>query len=220
MTRLLLICLLCFPAIPQDVRGTLERAVTDFKAGRIDASVHGFDQVVKLQPQAAPHLWQRGIAQYYAGHYKECRAQFESHRAVNPADVENAAWHFLCVARQSSAAEAKKGLLPVGDDSRTPMREIYAMFRGELSPDAVEKAAGSDATALFYAHLYIGLYNEALGRPEQSMKQIRLAAQPKYAERGGYMHDVALVHLRVRAQPPAQRHSGQAAHRLSANPHE
>ena len=198
MTRLLLASVLCLPGTAQDVRAMLERAVVDFKAARIDASVRGFDDAVKLQPEAAPHLWQRGIAQYYAGQYKACRAQFESHRTVNAADVENSAWHFLCVARQSSAEKAKKDLLPVGPDSRPPMREIYAMFRGDLSPDAVLKAAGSDWTAVFYAHLYIGLYEEALGRHDESLKHISLAAQQQYAEHGGYMHDVALVHLAMR----------------------
>ena len=90
-----------------DARDTFNRAVSDFKAGRIAESAAGFDRVAKLAPGSAPQLWQRGIALYYAGRYKECREQFESHRTVNPDDVENAAWHFLCVARAESPAKAK-----------------------------------------------------------------------------------------------------------------
>ncbi len=74
----------------------------------------GFDRVVALQPEVAPQLWQRGIALYYAGRFDAGRLQFESHRTVNPADVENAAWHFLCVAKAESAAAAKDRMLPVG----------------------------------------------------------------------------------------------------------
>jgi hypothetical protein len=37
--------------------------------------------------------WQRGIALYYAGRYKDCRLQFESHRTVNPNDVETVREH-------------------------------------------------------------------------------------------------------------------------------
>src|SRR5262245_44962357 len=81
---------------PQEV---LERAVADFERGRVTESATGFDNLVKLRPDVTPQLWQRGIALYYAGRYKDCRAQFESHRTVNPNDVENAVWHFLCVAR-------------------------------------------------------------------------------------------------------------------------
>ena len=62
---------------------------------------------------------------------------------MNPADVENAAWHFLCVARQEGAEKARAALLPVGADPRVPMREVYEMFRGRLEPSAVIAAAGS-----------------------------------------------------------------------------
>ena len=66
--------------------------------------------MAKAVPDEAPYLWQRGIALYYAGRYDDCRRQFESHRSVNPDDVENAAWHFLCVARAESPAKARAAL--------------------------------------------------------------------------------------------------------------
>jgi lipoprotein NlpI len=178
----------------RDVRAVFEDAVADFRAARVEQSARGFDEVAQLAPGAAPELWQRGIALYYAGRYKECRAQFESHRTVNPNDVENAAWHFLCVARASSPAEARRALLPVGPDERVPMRQIYSMFRGEATPDAVTEAAGNDAEAQFYAHLYVGLYLESLGRHPDALPHLRLAAQDRYAA-GGYMHTVARVHV-------------------------
>ncbi len=211
MKRLLLALLVCLPVAAQP----LDRATKDFKVGRIAESVQGFDEVAKLQPHVAPQLWQRGIALYYAGRYKDCRTQFESHRTVNPADVENSAWHFLCVARETSAAKARQSLLPVGVDGRAPMRQIYSMFAGELSQEAVVKAAGSDASALFYAYLYTGLYNEALGKHDKALKQIRLAAQAKYAQHGGYMHDVALVHL---AQREAEVWTFDKLERLGSHP--
>src|SRR5579885_1676075 len=88
-------------------RAVMDRAIADFEAGRIAASAAGFDKVARLAPDYAPQLWQRGIALYYAGRYRDCRAQFESHRTVNPNDVENAAWHFLCVARAESPEKAR-----------------------------------------------------------------------------------------------------------------
>jgi lipoprotein NlpI len=172
----------------------LDRAVTEFSKGRITESVAAFDDLARAAPAEAPYLWQRGIALYYAGRYNDCRAQFESHRTVNPDDVENAAWHFLCVARGESAKAARTALLPVGPDSRVPMREIYEMFRGATTPEAVQKAAGERPQARFYAHLYVGLYAEAIGDSARAREQIRLAAQPQFASAGGYMHMVAVVH--------------------------
>ena len=172
-----------------------ERAMAHFQGGRIAESVTEFDTVARLVPDEAPYLWQRGIALYYAGRYRDCRAQFESHRTVNPNDVENAAWHFLCVARAESAEKARAAMLPVGPDARVPMREVYRMFQGALSPDSVLAVAGTDVESEFYAHLYVGLYFDALGRKADALAHIRAAAADRYATAGGYMHVVARVHL-------------------------
>ena len=192
------LCVFAFAAFGQNAgespREIFDRAVADFHSGRIKQSVEGFDRVAKLAPGSAPQFWQRGIALYYAGRYKDCRAQFESHRTVNPDDVENAAWHFLCVARAESAAKAKAALLPVGPDGRAPMREIYQMFSGNLMPEQVMRAAGDGASPQFYAHLYIGLYYEALGDGTRALEQITAAAAEHFAAAGGYMHSVARVH--------------------------
>jgi lipoprotein NlpI len=174
-------------------RAVLERAIDHFEKRRIPESVAAFDEVVRMVPDQAPFLWQRGIALYYAKRYDDCRAQFESHRGVNPNDVENAAWHFLCVARAESPERARAAILPVGPDPRRPMREIYDLFRGATSINAVMAAAGGRLDAQFYAHLYIGLYSEATGDQARAREHITAAARPQYAS-GGYMHMVARVH--------------------------
>ena len=179
---------------PQEV---FERAVSDFERGRVVESAAGFDNLIKLVPSSAPQLWQRGIALYYAGRYKDCRAQFESHRTVNPNDVENAVWHFLCVAREESPEKAKSALLPVGPDSRVPMRQIYDMFRGVRRPEEVLTAGGQQLSGQFYAQLYVGLYFEAQGNKPKALEHITAAAADRFAPAGGYMHTVAKVHLGI-----------------------
>jgi lipoprotein NlpI len=187
----------CGVLAAQNPQALLNRAVDEFVQGNFAASGATFDELAKLVPDRAPHLWQRGIALYYAGRYTDCRRQFESHRTVNPDDVENAAWHFLCVAREQAPDKARAALLPVGPDSRQPMREVYQMFQGTLTADDVLKAAGNGPAGQFYAHLYIGLYSEALGRKDLALKHIKEAASDRYAPAGGYMHMVAGVHLKV-----------------------
>jgi lipoprotein NlpI len=184
----------------QNPQALLDRAVSEFEAGRFAESAALFDRVVAEVPDRAPYLWQRGIALYYAGRYTDCRRQFESHRTVNPDDVENAAWHFLCVARAESAAAARAALLPVGPDSRVPMREVYDMFRGRLSEAQVLAAAGSEASAQFYAELYVGLFLEATGSQDRALAHLKTAASEQFARAGGYMHMVARVHVRARSR--------------------
>ena len=185
-----------------DPRETFDRAVSDFRNGQLEDSAAGFDRVAALLPNSAPQLWQRGIALYYVGRYQDCRQQFESHRIVNPNDVENAAWHFICVARGESPQAAQAALLPVGRDRRPPMQEIYKMFQGALDADTVLAAAGNRASAQFYAHLYVGLYNEALGRHAKAYEHIAAAAEQRYEAVAGYMHMVARVHLNHLAKQP------------------
>lgn len=194
MTTITLLLLVAF----QDVRVIMTRASDDFRAGRVTDALRGFDRVAALSPADAPYLWQRGIAQYYAGQFRECRDMFVSHRTVNPDDVENAVWHFLCVARAESPDAARKQMLPVGPDARVPMREVYQMFQGRMSEAQVMRAAGNDPTAQFFARLYVGLYLEATGQAARGRAQIEIAAEDRFARVGGYMHDVARVHLMPR----------------------
>jgi lipoprotein NlpI len=184
-----------FAVDAQSPQALLNRGVAEFEQGRFAASAAVFDELAKMIPDQAPHLWQRGIALYYAVRYTDCRRQFESHRTVNPDDVENAAWHFLCVAKEKGAEAARAALLPVGPDSRRPMREVYQMFRGVLTPDDVLKAAGTDPEGRFYGNLYVGLYYDALGRKDSAAAHIRAAAADQFEGVGGYMHMVARVHL-------------------------
>jgi lipoprotein NlpI len=177
---------------PQEV---FERAVRDFEQARVTEAAIGFDTLAKLVPNQAPELWQRGIALYYAGRYKDCREQFESHRTVNPNDVENAVWHFLCVAREESPQRARAAILPVGPDDRVPMLEIYEMFQGKRRPENVLPTGETRPSAQFYAELYLGLYFEAIGNKPLALQHITAAAVDRFASAGGYMHKVAKVHL-------------------------
>jgi lipoprotein NlpI len=182
---------------PPDIRAQeiMNHAVFLFSTGRAADSAAEFDGLLRIAPDRVAHLWQRGIALYYAGRYGDCRAQFELHRTVNPDDVENAAWHFLCVARAESPERARAAILPVGPDPRAPMPDIYQMFRGARTPEQVLGAAGTRTQPRFYALLYAGLYAEAIGNEAKALEYLRAAAHPQFADAGGYMHMVARVHV-------------------------
>ncbi len=191
---------------PKAVEVYNRRGGEHFKLGHIEASIADFDRAIELNPGQEPYHWQRGISYYYAGLYREGRAQFQSHQQVNANDVENAVWHFLCGARLEGVRKARQSLLNIEGDRRVPMIEIYRLFKGEGTIDDVMRAAragDSDPEArnrqLFYAHLYLGLYHEALGDETEARRNLFLAAD-RYPV-NHYMGDVARVHAdRLRQQ--------------------
>jgi tetratricopeptide (TPR) repeat protein len=174
--------------------------------GDIEKAIEQYDAAAKSRPSMDPYLWQRGIAYYYAGRFEEGVAQFERHKNVNPHDVENAAWHFLCKARATSVAEARRMFIPVQGDPRLPMKEVHQLFAGTLGPAAVISAAAGQPRPLSFAHQYVGLYYESLGRPDAAQHHMALATETYTTP--SYMGKIAQLHLRrMKAQRDASNRS-------------
>lgn len=196
--------ILCLSAVAQETsnsRQLFNEGVSAFYDAKPKESVAAFDRLIALEPGAKPQLWQRGLSLYYTGDYKAGREQFEVHQTVNPADVENAAWHFICVARAENVEAARKALIPIEGDSRIPMKEVHDLFAGKGSEEAVLKAAETGEGETLrnhrcYAHLYLGLYFEALG-DEAKAKGHMLKAAGDYSM-DHYMGKCAQVHVKVR----------------------
>lgn len=184
---------------PRSIAAWQARGVEYFRLGEFQKSIADFDKFIELRPEQEPYHWQRGIAYYYAGQYGKGRRQFEIHQTVNPNDVENAVWHFLCVAREKDLEEARQKLISISGDTRVPMKEVHALFAGKATIPEVIKAAEetSQKDPLFYAHLYLGLFEEARGNQKESLIHMRKAVED-YGQ-NHYMGDVARVHLKARA---------------------
>jgi lipoprotein NlpI len=175
------------------------RGSEHFKLGHIKESLADFDHFLELKPAAYPGHWRRGITLYYAGKYEEGRKQFAAYEKEDTNDVENSVWHYLCAARVDGIAKARTGMLKIGRDRRVPMMEVYDLFLGKLKPgdvlaaaEKVEAPPAARKQALFYAHLYLGLYYDATGDKAKALEHMKLAAG-KYNV-GQYMADVARVH--------------------------
>lgn len=185
---------------PPDMRAQqlFDRAIADFMKGNVRVSVDEFDRIAEMMPDAVPQLWQRGIAQYYDGRYKECARQFAAHQKVNPSDVENVAWHFVCVARGESLSKARASVLSIVPHTRVPMPQLYDLLRGLTTPQRYLEDALAVGTpeAEFDGHYYLGLYFEALGDTERTRIHISAAAADRFAPLAGFMHAAARVHLR------------------------
>lgn len=170
------------------------------KLGKFTEAIADFDKFLATNAKFEPEHWRRGIAYYYAGKHKEGVKQFETHKTVNPQDVENAVWHYLCNVKVVGKEKAAKELIDVTKDPRVPMAEIQKLYAGKLKPEDVTAAAEkTDAKteagkeARFYGHLYVALWYEAEGDGKKVIEHLTPAVE-KY-EISHYMWDVAKVHL-------------------------
>ncbi len=98
--------------------------------------------------------------------------------------------------------KARASLIPIEGDARVPMKEVHALFGGKAKPEDVLTAAlaGNPPQArldhqLFYAHLYLGLYFEAIGDKKLAGEHIFQAAE--LSKENDYMGDVARVHAQL-----------------------
>ena len=188
-----------------------QRGEERFRSGDIAGSVADFEYVVEQEPQRKPYHWQLGISYYYAGKYTEGRELFELHQLVNSNDVENAVWHFICKARADGLEADRAKLIPIKGDGRVPMMDVHALFAGKLELAAFskqlphfEKTQTPRSPSLMFAHLYLGLYYEALGDDKNAKEHILAACKaykalqkraPGYTH---YMGDTAVTHALVR----------------------
>lgn len=171
------------------------------RAGRTSDAIEQFEKYLSLRPEARPYLWQYGIALYFERRFQDGRQLFEEHRRVNPNDVENAAWHFLCIAKDAGIDEARKAVLPAPGDPRPPMAEILANLRGGSSKAIEEAIAEVPAgprrdSAELYGYLYLALIADAEGNQASARTWIRKAESTPLTH---YMADIARVyadHLR------------------------
>ena len=184
---------------PDSVEGLSLLGTVEFMRGDMKAALEAWDRQVKIhKPSFAPH-WQRGIALYYAGRYREGREQFEAYQAVDGNDVENSVWKLMCEAREEGRglARGRKAMLPIGLDRRVPMMEVLQLFSGKST---IEKVKDQTAKApqnqgdkpKFYEALYLGLYEDLQGHGEAAMGHFSHSLELEPAS--VYMREVGRVH--------------------------
>jgi lipoprotein NlpI len=189
---------------PKDATAYARRGEEHFMRGEFKQSLADFDEQIHLAPDSAPGHWQRGISCYYVGEYAEGAKQFAAyHSKVDDNDVENSIWRCMCMTRASGLKKARADILVVKRDRRVAMMEAYQMFAGKIEPEAVLKAAETDASPeqlnqqQFYANLYVGLFYDITGHPDLARSHLRVAESHRIDH---YMWEVARVHAGLLGQ--------------------
>ncbi len=171
-----------------------------FANGEAAKAVAAFDRVIAVRPGLKPRLWQRGLALFYADRYEDVIDQLESHQTFNTQDVENSVWHLLCKAKLSSLEEARKDMIEITHDSRMAMPEIYELFAGRGTVEQVMKIAdaSADASTIYHALLYVGLFHEMVGDRKKSQAAIEAAIRKNPFGPTVFMGNVSHMHAKAR----------------------
>lgn len=197
------------------------RGCENFFAGNFRASVNDFDKLIELDPSRRQSLWERGVSQYFAGDYSDGAQQFVDYQSYHDQDVENSAFRYLCVVKAEGPKKAQETLLPIENDTRPGLMEVFQLYQGKATPQEVlDQMAKSELTGeaaagyRFYTLLYVGLYHDAHGNDALAAKYLKQAADPKLLEAGPrrisrYMWDTArlahqVVVSRLKEDKPAE----------------
>ncbi|CAH2054978.1 unnamed protein product [Thlaspi arvense] len=185
---------------PREAIAAVRSGMQLFKKGDVSGSVTEFDRAIVLDPRQKAYLWQRGLSLYYLDRFEAGAEQFRLDVAQNPNDTEESIWCFLCEARLHGIDVARKQFLEVGRDSRPVMREAYNLFKNGGDPEKlVNDFSSGQASEIFYASLYAGLYYEAEGKSENAKFHITAACESPYGQRSDdYMASLAKVHCLCR----------------------
>lgn len=188
MTRLLIPAFAVFavPALAAppkpDLRDLRMAGRELFKQGKFAEAIAEFDKLAAAEPRAEAGLWERGLAYYYAGRFKDAVKQFTGYDTVDKLDIENGLWHYLSAAKIEGLEAARKSMLGYQQRKRPPFPALLELYSGKGTEDAVLKQAEegvTDAGELrmnrFFAHLYLGKHHEANGRLREALAHFEKA---------------------------------------------
>lgn len=179
-------------------RGDLRIFRGNFSGGLAD-----YSEMIAIDPaQDTPH-WRRGIAFYFNRRFKEGASQFERYHAFDARDRENGLWKFLCDVESKDLEYARNNMLPYKQFDRHPFPDLYALYGGDLTLDAYDRAvrphAESSRIVKFFHLYYRGLHlvhTEKRAGLADIREAVSLFAADEVSESGpGYMWHCARLHV-------------------------
>jgi len=176
--------------------------------GRFKQSVADYEKMITLKPKIEVQHWRLGLAYFYVGKYKQSARLFQLYDRFDHVDRESGIWYFLAQAKVVGIKKARTTMIRYEKTDREPFPSLYKMFQGTMKPDAVlreikqaDLKPPQRSARLFYAHLYIGLYDVILNKPQSALKHLRIATASEWAQQrqGGpiYMWQVARLHYNL-----------------------
>jgi len=184
-----------FPQPAAGQSGTIDlwsaRGDADMFLGNFAAAETAYRKMVELDPELDASHWRLGIACFFADHAKAGADQFEKYHSFDSVDRENGIWRYFCHHRADGREKARQQLLRYEKDDRPPFREVYQLFQGSLTAEAVIAAAQAGAESSrpqrqFYSYLYVGLNAALEGDRKLAETALSKAVLNDWGRRAGY----------------------------------
>jgi lipoprotein NlpI len=165
-----------------------DRAEVLFRLGRFKESVVDYNKAAVFgRPHDEDSCWERGLAQYYAGDFRDGMEQFARYHHLGPSDIENGLWWFLCKAEDEGIAKARAEMLAYPGKVRgQPFPALLALYLDEGSAESVLEEATRGTMSerqrtynLFNAHYYLAKYYEIVGQKDEALRHVREALAHK-----------------------------------------
>lgn len=188
---------------PDSVQLYSERGDSHLFLGHFKEAVADFEKMIALDPGKDASHWRLGIAYYFSAEFAKSARQFAKYHAYDGRDRENGIWKFLAQAKIDGIEKALREMLPYARFDREPFPILYEMFAGnktgeEVLADTERKGLKGNTLVQFFAHYYVGLNEELLGRRESAQthlrEAVRLFSEPDISGGPGYMWQVARLH--------------------------
>jgi len=184
-----------------------ERAEVFFRLSRFEESIRDYDAAVQFGwPHDDNSCWERGLAQYYAGKYREGAEQFARYHRVGALDIENGLWRLLCLAEGEGIPKARETMFDYPRKVREPFPALLNLYLDQGTAAAViEEATTGDMsdqerlTRLFNAHYYLGKYYELVGQRELALENVREALKHRIPH---FMYACAEIDAKRLETPP------------------
>ncbi|MDB6155438.1 MAG: nlpI 2 [Chthoniobacteraceae bacterium] len=197
---------------PDSVPLLSHRGDCNLFTGHFAEAVVDFEKMIALDPsQDAPH-WRLGIAYYFAGNFEKSAKQFEKYHLYDGHDRENGIWKFLADARREGIEKARTRMLAYDAFDREPFPSLYEMLAGrksgaEVLAEIEKKGLAGNPNVEFFAHYYIGLNEELLGRRDEAKEHLKKAVAVYEGRRpsssASYMWQVARLNAAALKKPVA-----------------
>ena len=163
---------------PADPTPLVGRSIVHRQIGDYDRAIADDDAALKLVPDYTFAFTNRGMANFYAGHFAAAAGDFKKSQAADPTEPDFVLWLHLSRARAGEDDAQELARMAAKVDVKSWAGPAVALFLGQMKPEEVRAAAADKNPALqrqqgCEAAFYLGENALLHGRKDEARTQFQ-----------------------------------------------